>query len=131
MAVTFSISNKSDFSQDDFRAAKQAIFVENQNLTQSVPPQDPLPCSNDDEVKASYIFLLERALNNSHIKNIMDAKTRAIVTRFSDEELKQIYASLIDQVNSGVTSAEIIQKLESDAGAAKAAESSPPDVVTP
>lgn len=110
MNINFQINFTGIPDQDDLRAARQAIFVENRRLAMIDPPGNPLSPTTLAEIKVDYLSLLDVAVTDIHKRNILNAKTQAISMRFSDAQLKEIFGNLIDQLDNGATVDAVIAK---------------------
>jgi len=108
MNVILSVTFTGVPDNDDIRTAKQTIFVENQRLLSLSPTGSALPTSSLVEVKSSYLSILSARVTADHINNIRLSKTMAMPSRFTQAEIDQMSANLIDQLNSGTGSATVV-----------------------
>ena len=108
MNINFTINFSGIPDSDDIRTAKQTVFVENKRIISLNLSGSLLPTSSLSEVKSSYLSILEARITTDHINNIRLAKTQAIPSRFTQDEIDQICGNLIDQLNAGTSSAQVV-----------------------
>jgi len=109
-AITLAVNFSGTPDADDQRALRQLIFMENQRLAALIPPGTPLPSSTGAEAKSSYLSILTSQVTLIHSQNIVNAKSQAIGSRFTNDQIQTIFANLIDQLNAGATPAQVIAK---------------------
>jgi len=109
MNVIFTVSFTGTPDADDALASRHAVFLENRNRSQQVPPGTPLLFSTPAELKASYLVVLAAKVTDFHLNKIEEAKSEAGVSqRFTLAQVAQINANLVARLNAGEASATIV-----------------------